>query len=568
MYGVDYLFTDNDIFSHPLSGEGFASNGSVTSTYSKNKRWVWTNTAQIDKTINNHEFSLLIGNEHQKSDGVGFGLNRITVNDPAFTNIQGGWATPNTAGLSIGENYLYSEFTRLQYNFNKKYFVTGNLRRDGASQLGINSKFGTFWGVSAGWNISDEKFYTSVKLDKIFSSLRLKGSYGKVGNIGGLGNFASLSTFGSGLYGGFGTNQFSSSGNSDLTWETSKKTDIGINWGLFNDKITGELTFYKNDIDGLLLFVPAPPSSGLPSSLPQNSGSMFNQGIEFSLNSTPINNKNITWTTSFNIAYNKNEVTSLATGLSQIISSTGGLENPSITKPGLPIGMLFVTSTKGVDPASGRRIFVNAAGREVYFQHVAPSGQNRFSYADGSLAPSVSSADARPLYNTNPRHTGGFENTFRFRNFELNCIFTYSYGSFIYFGTNAGLRDQRFWNNSTDVLNAWTKSGQITDMPKSFFGDNISNGSSFPLDVNVFSGDYIKLRNITMTYNLPKAITDKWKISSARFYVNGNNLFMITKYPGPDPEVSSNGNGSSNFGIDRNTVANQRTITVGVNVSF
>ncbi|MBS4042877.1 MAG: hypothetical protein KGZ59_03590 [Chitinophagaceae bacterium] len=105
-------------------------------------------------------------------------------------------------------------------------------------------------------------------------------------------------------------------------------------------------------------------------------------------------------------------------------------------------------------------------------------------------------------------------------------------------------------------------------MPKSIFGDNISNGSSFPLDVNVFSGDFIKLRNIAVSYYLPKSVTDKLKISSARFYVNGNNLLLITDYPGPDPEVSSNGNGSSNFGIDRNTVANQRTITVGVNVSF
>ncbi|MBS4042878.1 MAG: SusC/RagA family TonB-linked outer membrane protein [Chitinophagaceae bacterium] len=408
IYGVDYIFTDNDSYFNPITGEGFASNGSVTSTFSKNKRWVWTNTAQFDKTINKHEFSLLIGNEHQKSDGVGFGLNRITVNDPAFTNIQGGWSTPNTAGLTIGENYLYSEFSRVQYNFNKKYFVTANLRRDGASQLGVNSKFGTFWGVSAGWNISDEAFYTRAKLDKIFSSLRLKSSYGKVGNIGGLGNFASLSTFGSGLYGGNGTTVFQSSGNSNLTWETSKKTDIGINWGILNDKITGELTFYKNNIDGLLLFVPAPPSAGLPSTLPQNSGSMYNQGVEFSLSSTPISNKNFSWTTSFNIAYNKNEVTSLAPGLTQIVSSTGGLENPSITRPGLPIGMLFVTQTKGVDQATGRRIFVNAAGRDVYFQHVAPSGQNRFSYSDGSLAPQVSSADAKPLYNTNPKYVGGF----------------------------------------------------------------------------------------------------------------------------------------------------------------
>jgi len=117
-------------------------------------------------------------------------------------------------------------------------------------------------------------------------------------------------------------------------------------------------------------------------------------------------------------------------------------------------------------------------------------------------------------------------------------------------------------------LNRWQKPGDVTEFPKPVFGDNVSNGSSFPLDINVFKGDFIKLRTLTIGYNLPKSLLDKAKISNARFYVSGNNLLIITKYPGPDPEVSSNGNGTTNFGIDRNTVANQRTITIGVNVGF
>lgn len=568
-YGIDYVLSDNDLFFHPISGEGFASTGSVTSTYNKNKRWVWTTTLQFDKTFSEkHTVSALAGIEHQKSDGVGFGLNRITVSDPAFTNIQGGWATPNAAGLGIGENYLYSEFGRVQYNYDRKYYLTANLRRDGASQLGTNTKYGTFWGVSAGWEIMNEKFWSAAKLDDVFSSFKVRASYGKVGNIGGLGNFASLSQYGSGLYGGAATVAYSQAGNPNLTWETSKKTDIGINFGILKDKITAEIGYYESNNDGLLLFVPQPPSAGLPSSIPQNIGTMYNRGFEFQVNWNAVSKKDFSWNTSFNLATNANKVTSLAPGINSIIGSTGGLENPSITLPGYPIAMIFVTRTRGVDPATGRRIFVNAQGRDVYFQHVAPAGQSRFMYADGTTAPTVSNADAVVYKNTNPKIFGGWENTFRFKGFELTALLTYQFGNWIYYGTQAGLRDQRFWNNETAILRRWQKAGDITDIPRPVFGDNVSNGSSFPLDINVFKGDFVKLRTLTLGYNLPKSLLEKIKITGARFYINGNNLLILTKYPGPDPEVSSNGNGTTNFGVDRNTVANQRTLTVGLSVGF
>lgn len=568
-YGLDYLMVDNDVFSHPLSGEGFSATGSVSAIFNKNKRWVWTTTAQFDKVFaQDHTVSVLAGIEQQKSDQNSYGLNRVTVADPAFTNIQGGWVTPNTSGLGIGENYLYSEFARGQYNFKRKYFLTANVRRDGASQLGVNSKYGIFWGVSASWDVLSEKFIQNIKLDKVFSSLRLRSSYGKVGNIGGLGNFASLSTFSSGLYGSAGTVGYSQAGNPNLTWETSKKTDVGLNFGLFNDRLTAEIGYYNSNNDGLLLFVPQPPSAGLPSNIPTNIGSMYNRGFEFDIKYNVVQNKDFSWTTSFNLSTNDNKVLSLAPGITNIIGSTGGLENPSITMPGQPIGMLFVTRTAGVDPASGRRIFLNAQGRQVLFQHVAPAGQSRFMYADGSVAPTVSSADAIVYKNTHAKIFGGFENNLRFKNFELNALFTYQMGNWLYYGTQAGLRDQRFWNNEVGVLNRWQKAGDVTEFPRAVFGDNVSNGSSFPLDINVFKGDFIKLRTLTIGYNIPKNMLEKIKISNARFYVSGNNLLILTAYPGPDPEVSSNGNGTTNFGVDRNTVANQRTITVGINVGF
>ncbi len=352
---------------------------------------------------------------------------------------------------------MYSEFGRVLYNYNKKYFLTGNIRRDGASQLGSNLKFGTFWGASLGWEIAQEGFWANAGLDKVFSSFRLRGSYGKVGNIAGLGNFGALSTYGAGLYGTGATLTFNNAGNADLTWETSKKTDVGFSFGILNDRISGDLAFYKNDIDGLILDVPQPPSAGLPNAISTNVGTMYNKGVEFSLNATPIQKKDFNWSTSFNISYNKNEVTSLAPGLDQITSATS-LETVSITKPGHPVGTLFVTRTGGVDPATGRRIFINAKGQPVYFQFVAPAGGFRYSFADGTVAPTVSAADAVIVgKQTNPKYVGGFDNTFRFKGFELNTLFTYQFGYYVYYGSNAGLRDQRFWNNSTDVSDAGRK---------------------------------------------------------------------------------------------------------------
>ncbi len=568
-YGLDNILIDNDVYAHPITGEGFATTGSVSASYNQSKRWVWTTTAQFDKVFaEKHTVGVLVGVEHQKSDNKGYGLNRITVSDPDFTNVQGGWVTPNTAGLAIGENYLYSEFGRLLYNYDRKYFLTANVRKDGASQLGANIKYGTFWGVSGAWEIANEGFFENSKLKNLFSSLKLRASYGKVGNIGGLGNFQSLSTFGSGLYGSSPTVAYNQAGNPNLTWETSKKTDVGLNFGFMKDRLTFELGYYRSNIDGLILFVPTPPSAGVPTTIPTNVGSMYNKGIEFVVNYTVIQNRDFSWNTSFNISTNDNQVTELAPGVSNVIGTTSTLENANITLPGNPASMIFVTRTNGVDPATGRRIFVNAAGKDVYFQHIAPVGQQRFMFADGTTAATVSAADAVAYRNTNAKVFGGWENTIRFRNFELNALFTYQMGNYLYFGTQAGLRDQRFWNNEVAVLNKWQKPGDITEIPKSIFGDNVSNGSSFPLDINVFKGDFVKLRTITFGFNLPKTVLDKVKISSARFYVSGNNLLIITKYPGPDPEVSSNGGGNTNFGVDRNTVANQRTITVGLNVGF
>lgn len=172
------------------------------------------------------------------------------------------------------------------------------------------------------------------------------------------------------------------------------------------------------------------------------------------------------------------------------------------------------------------------------------------------------------LANPHPKQFGGWDNTFKYKGFDLNVLLTYQFGFYVYYGTHAGLHDQRFWNNAIDVLTAWKKPGDITTVPKPVYGDNVSNGSALAMDYNVFKGDFVKLRNVSIGYTVPSRILERIKIQSARFYVSGQNLAIFTDYPGPDPEVSSNGNTGRSQGVDRNTVPNARTITVGINLGF
>jgi TonB-linked SusC/RagA family outer membrane protein len=607
-YGVDNFLIDVDIFYNPYHGDGaqtgnWGPGGGAAGAYTKNKTWLWTNTAQFDYSLNErNNFSLLVGNEQQRRTQIGAGIRRLGLSDSAYNNVQAGFTTENINNALRFENYLLSLFGRLNYNFNQKYFLSANIRQDEYSALGI--KKGIFWGVSAGWEITKEGFWASANLDRVFSSFRIRGSYGKVGNIGGIGTSSTVSTsypafssYTSSLYGGVPTLQFNSVGNPEITWETSTKTDVGFSFGLFNNRLTGDFAYYKNDIYNLLLNVPQSPSAGLPSptvgvagSLLQNIGKMYNKGVEFSLTGSPISNKNFSWTSSFNISYNRNEVTALAPGLTQILFASD-LETVNKTTVGQPVGYLWAVRTGGVDPGTGRRIFINAAGQPIHYEFgTMPSGKFNWQTAtgtryeklnpDGSVTPlQINWADDAIAYaNPHPRILGGWDNSFRIRDFDVNVLLTYQAGFSVYYGSNAGLHDQRFWNNDVNILDYWQKNGDDAQWPKPVYGDNVSNGTTMPLDINVFRGDFVKLKNVTIGYNLPKNILSRVNILNARFYVSGQNLAIITKYPGPDPEVSSNGNGNVvnqglgsgnlNPGVDRNTLPNGRTITVGLNLNF
>lgn len=571
VYGMDNMARETTTFWSPLAGDGYGYDGYAYNFTGKDIRWTWTNTLNYNLTVKEKlNLGFLAGIEQQRTVSNSWNATKTGVADPFFNTFAGSWTTAyGVPGGGYGENFYASYFGRINANWNKKYYLEGSYRRDGYSGLSEDNKFGDFGGVSMMWNISNEEFISGSGLGTIFSDIRLKLSYGRVGNMFGIDNYSSLFLYGGGLYAEQPTLSFTQAGNSDLKWETSDKYDIGLSFGILNDRLQLNFDYFYNDVNNLILNVPQSPSKGIPgNTIPANVGSMYNRGLEFSLTSFNISKPNLSWTTNFNLTLIKNEVTELAPGVNEIRTSTGGLETTNITVVGKPVGNLLAVETRGVDPQTGRRIFVNKAGQEVLYSHEA---SNKWTYrSDGGIAPAINTANdgvawASPL----PKFYGGFDNTLAYKDFDLAVNMTYALGFYVYAGSKAGIRDQRWWNNSVEVYEkAWKNPGDVTDIAKPVMNDNVSNGSAFTISENVEKGDYLKIRNISLGYSFKNVWQNGLNIEKLRVYAQIFNAFVITGYSGSDPEVSTNTDSNLAPGVDRNTAPQARTYTFGVNLSF
>jgi hypothetical protein len=458
----------------------------------------------------------------------------------------------------------------LNYDLNKKYFVTVNLRRDGNSALGTGRKYGNFGGISGGWALSEEPFYKNASFASTLSDLKLRASWGRVGN-GNLDNaFSSLELYSGSLYGNAPTWAISQAGNPNLGWETSDQTNIGADLGFWNDRVQVELTYFNNDVNGLILSAPQAVSKGIPgNAILGNVGLMYNRGIELGINASVLRRGEFSWNASFNYTNLNNKVTALADGNTEIVGTTHvSYETTNITRVGYSVGSLYGAKTDGVNPANGQRIFINAKGEKVQYSQVVAPGQSQWTYLDGTRAPAITGADYYLIGNALPRWYGGFANNFKYRNFDLSFNLSFAGGNLVQNGTRATLLDQRAYNNSTEILKRWQKPGDITDIPRLVYNDQTSSGSSFPISGNAEKADFLRLQNASFGYRLPATLLSKVGVSSLRVYAQGTNLFLLTKYTGTDPESSVNGNANTTPGIEKNSVGQARTFTVGLNLGF
>lgn len=572
-FGIDNISFEDKAFYTSIAGDAYQT-GEADNYYRTNKRWNWQNTASYSHTFGEkHSFDLLVGNEQQVTNQQRWGASRTSIADLFFTNYQGNFTNIAASGNFVSTNYLVSFFGRFAYNYDHKYLLTFNARRDGFSAWA--NPWGNFYGGSLGYIVSEEGFWKNSGISNTLNFLKVSGSYGSVGNNQGIDDFASLQLYGSGLYGSNATLYYTQAGNPSLRWETSRKTDISLNVGLFQDRLTGEFTYYRNFIDGLILPVPVAPSLGIPNggpgsfatSIPGNAGSMVNKGVEISLRYAAIKHKNFSWTVSGNITTLSNEVLSLVEGLPYVSGSTSGLETVNYTTVGRSIGSILAVPSLGVNPENGRRMVQLANGTVVQYQY-GGSGWTTLDNKSGSQYTPSQITDGQYYGPVLPTWYGGFDNTFTLGNFDLGVFIQFSGGNYIYNGTKAGLHDQRFWNNAADIKNHWTPENRNALYPAVVYGDNVSNGSALVMSSNIEKGDFARLRNVQLGYTLKSSMLSKAKMASARFYVQVQNALLVTKYSGIDPEISSNGSSNTSPGVDRNSVGQARTYTAGLSVGF
>ena len=561
-YGVDYARVEEQRFWSPLHGDGVNSKGLANAYNTKNNRWTWTNTATYNFSLGQNNFNLLAGTEASERNNSRWTAQRKDLQDDKFVVFQGPFGSA-TAGGSLSNNTMVSYFGRINYDYASKYIVSLNYRRDGYSALSEKNRWGNFGGVSAAWRVSEEGFFKPLR--NVVDDLKIKGSYGVVGNTD-IYDYASKSFYSSYNYGINGTYGLAQIADPNLKWESSEKYSIGFNARLL-DRISVDFDYYYTKSSDLILDVPQSPSKGIPGNIiTTNAGKMKNSGIELTVSADVIRNSQFTWETSFNITTNKNKVISLADGVENILKGdNGGLEITNITVPGKSIGRLYLYPTAGVDPKSGRRVFITPEGDRTLLMFE----KGGWFYEDGTeYAGEFEPVDCG---NTLPTWYGGWTNNFKYKGFDLSLFFQFSGGNKIYNGTKASVSDMRYWNNSKDVYKKyWTPERTHAEYPMPIYGDNYSNGSALPISDLVERGDYLRLKNVSLGYTFN---TKNWSkavgISALRLYVQAQNLFVITGYSGMDPETLTNVESATlSGGTDKNTLPQARTYTIGVNLTF
>ncbi|MBO9731935.1 MAG: TonB-dependent receptor [Chitinophaga sp.] len=497
-------------------------------------------------TNNYFTFTPKLGEDHNLSVTAGMSY---LQNDFSTTEVNGELfpsdiikklvaAASITYGNSTAQRYTFlSYFGRATYAYKEKYLASVSLRSDGSSRFGPNSRYGWFPAASLGWVASQEDF---LKDNKTLNFLKLRVSYGTTGNaeIGENRYLTLLQPTSYPQLPGYRPYQM---GNPNLKWEKTKQFDVGVEFGLFDNRLSGEIDYYNKQTSDLLLQANLPYTSGYDFQY-LNIGNMENKGVEILLNSININSRNFKWNTSLNVSYNKNRVKDIK---GQIIESSGGEQR---AVEGQPIGVFYMAKFAGVDPQTGDALYLDAAGKTTS---------------------DFSKAERMVVGKSNPDWTGGLTNTFSAYGFDLSAFFSFVQGNSIY--NRAGVyQDNGFAggydNQLTNVLKRWQKPGDITNVPRLsyFYADG---GASTANSRWIFDGSYIRLKSLTLGYTLPKSAINALKISSLRVYVAGYNLWTKTKYFG-DPEINSDVLGNIAGGIDYYTIPQAKQITLGVNVKF
>ncbi len=531
--GLDYRLVQGKLVRDARTPDGFNRKGLVQTQSNWNTNVNTYGTLNYNKKFGSrHKIDGLVGAEYRRENNES-----ISATGDGFPTFQ--FTSLNNAAnpVSIGE--FYTGFTRnalfgdINYNYDGRYLVGVVGRYDGSSRFGSGNKYGQFGGVKLSWNVDQEKFMS--KISKTVSALRIRATYGSVGNDQ-IGNFDGLGLFGGGgVYNGAAGIAYSQLANPNLKWETSVTTNLGLDFGLFNDRVSGTVEVYEKKNTDLLLNLPLQSSTGFQS-IASNVGATRNRGVELTFNVNPVRAKkagDFNWNLGFIFAYNEQEVVRLFDNLKFLPDNSIRVSEP--------VGVLFTQNYAGVNAATGRPMWYDSTGNITYL--VQPRDRK-------IIGPTLLSP-----------YQGGLNNTFSFKGFTFDASFNYEYGRYATDGQVNFLRESSGRINFIKQIfdDRWTTPGQITETPRMNLATEAKSSGGAAGTRTWFKADYIRLRNVTMSYDVDKTVLSRIKLNSLRFYVQGTNLFTYSDWYSYDVEF---------VGVATGIIPQTKNITVGLQVGF
>ena len=516
----------------------------------ESERFIFDNTLSYNEIFGNHKLNVVLGSSMSEENIM---TSNQTKNNIASESIR----TLNTASESNlnettkGSWSLQSYFARANYTYDDKYSVTASVRTDGSSRISADNRWASFKTFSMGWNLSNESFMQGIDGVK---NLKLRAGYGETGNLPrGLNPYANIVIIDE-VAGGPselipGRRPSSQAGNSDLQWETSEQVNIGLDFSILNDRVYVTTDYYTKKTKNMIFPLPLPTSTGFINKIVNLDGYIENKGFEFAVNASLINKVDFSWNTSYNMSFNSNVVKGIpdnASIRSTQLQNLGG--NLTITKNDLPLASFWGYNSEGVDPATGDLIFTDNDG-----------------------VAGITPSDKQAIGNPMPDFTYGFINEFSYKNWDLNVVIDGVYGNDIYNAGKQNLQAMRFpENQSADIVTRWRNPGDISDIPRAIATD--PNGNA---DINsrwVEDGSYLRVRDISLSYNFENNFTEKLKVSGLSIYANLKNWFTFTDYSGYSPEVNRSLGGVDSValtqGVDYGSYPQAKTFSIGLNIEF
>lgn len=556
----------SESLNYTRRGSTFNYDGTRSRSDVKNTSGVWENTLTYTRRFGKNDITALIGASAEKYNTLSYSMTATNFPDDDILNDFGSGATRGALSETYTANALLSQFARAHYKYNDRYIISGTVRRDGSSRFGPDKRWGIFPSAALGWIVSEENFIKNTNVGKYLSYFKLRASHGLAGSQN-LGNYAWRTNVGSSRYNESPAIIPTSVGNTELQWEQALLTDVGVDFGLWNERIRGTFGVYKKITDQLIYSRPLPPSTSF-ASITSNIGSVKNNGVEFDIKVDVIKKKDLTLTIDFNAANNINKILKI-NGVVKELTFSGY----QLAKEGDHTGQWYGYKTAGRLFVTAEEIIAlqgtTAAGAKQYYRNSLENPGDLI-FLDLNNDGVITVADRDYLGSADPKLFGGFGSTVVYKGFYINATFTYAYGHKRLWAMPMG--DVGYvgnYNHSNKIggLSATLLSPYEAIIPRmTQYGDG---GNSTFSDFWLYDASYIRLNALNVSYRLPAKFFNNFLIQGIDLSLQASNLFTLTTYPGFDPQ----GNWSSSaigagMGVDNSTYPSARNYNIGAKITF